>query len=296
MTEHTTNPTVAPTGHAEHPPHLAHHFETPEQQYQSGKLGMWMFLATEILMFGGLFCAYAVYRHNHPDVFRYAHTYLDKNLGAINTAVLIASSLSMAWAVRLAQLGKKRGLMLCLSLTLAGGLGFMGIKAVEYAAKWRHHIFIGSANIYRPDRPSRLEAVVPQPAIPLLQPPAAVSAPLKRADPNAGTPDEPRIKPPPAGPSGLAGARVPAHEIQYGDLAKQDRQRVYSFFGVYFAMTGLHGLHVLIGMGLITWILIRSARGEFGPLYFAPVDLVGLYWHLVDLIWIFLFPLLYLIH
>src|SRR5207302_6598702 len=102
---------AAHNGH-HHDPHLAHHFDTPEQQYQSGKLGMWVFLATEILMFGGLFCAYAVYRHNHPDVFEYAHKWLDKTWGAINTIVLITSSLTMAWGVRLAQLGKQRGLLI----------------------------------------------------------------------------------------------------------------------------------------------------------------------------------------
>src|SRR5438477_9999959 len=107
--------------HAPHDPHLAHHFDTPEQQYASAKLGMWVFLATEILMFGGLFCAYSVYRHNHPDVFEYAHQYLDKTLGAINTIVLITSSLTMAWGVRLAQLGKMRGLWICLILTSVGG-------------------------------------------------------------------------------------------------------------------------------------------------------------------------------
>src|SRR3954471_4676598 len=131
-----------------HDPHLAHHFDTPEQQIASGKLGMWVFLATEILMFGGLFCAYAVYRHNHPDVFEFAHQYLDKTLGAINTIVLISSSLTMAWGVRLAQLGKQRGLIICLILTILGGYAFMAIKSIEYKTKWQHHLGLGSANMY----------------------------------------------------------------------------------------------------------------------------------------------------
>src|SRR3954462_13205538 len=114
-----------------HDPHLAHHFDTPDQQYTSGKLGMWMFLGTEVLMFGGLFCAYSVYRHNHPEVFIYAHTYLDKTWGTINTIVLITSSLTMAWGVRMAQLGARRSLIFCLALTLLGGLGFMVIKTIE---------------------------------------------------------------------------------------------------------------------------------------------------------------------
>src|SRR3954468_579598 len=131
-----------------HDPHLAHHFDTPEQQMASGKLGMWVFLATEILMFGGLFCAYSVYRHNHPDVFELAHQSLDKPLGAINTVVLISSSLTMAWGVRLAQLGKQRGLIICLILTILGGYLFMGIKAIEYKAKWEHHLGLGPTNRY----------------------------------------------------------------------------------------------------------------------------------------------------
>src|SRR3954466_7467891 len=113
--------TSAPERDHHHHPHgnvhLAHHFETPEQQYASAKMGMWVFLATELLMFGGLFCAYAVYRHNHPEVFEYAHTYLDKKWGAINTVVLITSSLTMAWGVRMAQLGRRVGLTICLLLT-----------------------------------------------------------------------------------------------------------------------------------------------------------------------------------
>jgi len=119
-----------------HPPHLAHHFDTPRQQFAAGKLGMWVFVLTEVLFFGGLFCAYAVYRANHPEIFIYAHQYLDKSLGAINTAVLILSSLTMAWAVRCAQLSQRGGLVLCLVLTLACAAVFLGIKYVEYRHKW----------------------------------------------------------------------------------------------------------------------------------------------------------------
>src|SRR5690348_5633408 len=133
-----------------HDPHLAHHFDTPEQQFASGKLGMWVFLATEILMFGGLFCAYSVYRHNHPDVFEFAHQYLNKTLGAINTVVLITSSLTMAWGVRLAQLGKNGALVLCLALTILGGYIFMGIKSIEYQTKFAEKIGVSTNNKYRP--------------------------------------------------------------------------------------------------------------------------------------------------
>src|SRR5947209_15282881 len=114
-----------------HDPHLAHHFDSPEQQFDSAKLGMWVFLGTEILMFGGLFCAYSVYRHNHPDVFAVAHEALNRWLGAVNTIVLITSSLTMAWGVRASQLGNGAVLRWLLAATLFGGFGFLGIKAIE---------------------------------------------------------------------------------------------------------------------------------------------------------------------
>ena len=126
--------------HAPHDPHLAHHFETPEQQYASAKLGMWVFLGTEILMFGGLFCAYSVYRHNHPEVFALAHEALNRWLGAANTIVLITSSLTMAWGVRASQLGSTTALRWLLGVTILGGYFFMGIKAIEYHTKWKHHL------------------------------------------------------------------------------------------------------------------------------------------------------------
>jgi cytochrome c oxidase subunit 3 len=226
----------------EHPPHLQHHFETSEQQFDAGKLGIWLFLATEILLFGGLFCAYAIYRANHPEIFMYAHQFLDKILGGTNTVILLCSSLTMAWAVRASQLGQQRLLIVLLSLTLLGGFGFMGIKYVEYKAKWEHGLLPGTH--FAPHGES-------------------------------------------TGGPGHGPGETPDHGKRPSN--------VQIFFGIYFLMTGLHGLHVLAGMGAITWILVRSTKGHFGPEYFTPVDFVGLYWHLVDLIWIFLFPLLYLI-
>jgi cytochrome c oxidase subunit 3 len=287
-----------------HDPHLAHHFDTPDQQYTSGKLGMWMFLGTEVLMFGGLFCAYAVYRHNHPEVFEYAHQFLDKNLGALNTLILITSSLTMAWGVRAAQMGKKSLLVALLALTILGGAGFMVVKSVEYTTKWRHHLFIGSENNFYGDAAdsTRKEAVTKLEEEELgAKENAEAKVPTTKVepdviDPNAGTPDAATISAPNITPAGLAEKDAGAEKLQYKELNKHDRHRVYTFFAVYFLMTGLHGIHVLVGMGLITWILVRAMKGEFGPTYFTPVDLVGLYWHLVDLIWIFLFPLLYLIH
>lgn len=328
MSHAATNPAAvaADNGH-HHDPYLAHHFDTPEQQYQSGKLGMWVFLATEILMFGGLFCAYSVYRHNHPEVFEFAHEALDKKLGAINTVVLISSSLTMAWGVRAAQLNQKKTLIWCLLLTILGGAGFMCIKTIEYKTKWEHNLFPGRMNVYNAaytgdeKPPIDLEALshhgaaheggehdaaegakhegAAAAARAGAKPAAgsAYSARMAVVDPNAGTPDEAKIKPNFATTPGLANAANAGHEhLLFTDLNRLDQKRVNAFFSVYFLMTGLHGIHVLVGMGLITWILIRASRNEFNSRYFAPVDLVGLYWHLVDLIWIFLFPLLYLIH
>lgn len=283
--------------------HLAHHFATPKQQFESGKLGMWVFLATEILMFGGLFCAYGVYRTNHPEIFIYAHQYLNKTLGGINTCILICSSLTMAWAVRAAQLNQQRLSVVLMAATIAGGFGFMGIKYVEYKNKWEEGLLPGKHYKSLHKDPGTRDVAFPgnkhpkpaagSPSLAPAPPPQdpgrlAASSPVVSAP---ASPDEPRIKPAAIGPRGLA------HPQTIVDPHRTSEPRnVRIFFSIYFMMTGLHGIHVLVGMGLIAWIMLRAARGEFNAAYFIPVDLVGLYWHLVDLIWIFLFPLLYLIH
>ena len=141
--------------------HLQHHFDTPEQQFDAGKLGIWLFLATEILLFGGLFCAYAIYRANHPEIFVFAHQYLDKVLGGTNTVILLCSSLTMAWAVRAAQLGQRKLQITLLALTLLGGFGFMGIKYVEYKAKWEHGLLPGTRFAPHGEGEARTPAVAP---------------------------------------------------------------------------------------------------------------------------------------
>jgi len=294
--------------HADHPSHLQHHFETPLQQYDSAKLGMWLFLATEILLFGGLFCAYAVYRARHPEIFVWAHHLLDTRLGAITTVILLTSSLTMAWAVRCAQLGQRRGLVLLLSLTLLGGCGFLSIKYVEYSSKYRHGLLWGKD--FKPDEHYIAEHFgLPEGAHaepdhesdstgPATEPAPDADAGARAADRQASTPktgfsgERTTLPSPGSAPSGRAasGAKGEAH------AAGPQPEYVQVFFSIYFLMTGLHGLHVVAGMAILTWLLVRAAKGAFGPEYFTPVDLGGLYWHLVDLIWIFLFPLLYLIH
>lgn len=292
-------------GHG-HSPFLAHHFDTLDQQFSAGKLGMWLFLATEILLFGGLFCAYAVYRANHPEIFDVGHLALDKKWGAINTVVLLVSSFTMAWAVTCAQQGKQFGLRLGLFLTLLGGFGFMGIKFVEYQAKFEHGYLWGRS--YNPTSHSGVQhdahgaepaaahaapaadthasAPVEAAAAPSAGAAPAAAVPAGAANDPAALPIEPTsIKMAAAAPGGL-GMTAEEHHAN----------NVHLFFSIYFLMTGLHGLHVLAGMGVIGYLLIKSFQGAYGPEYFTPVDLGGLYWHLVDLIWIYLFPLLYLIH
>jgi cytochrome c oxidase subunit III len=261
-------------------PNLAHHFDTPMQQFESGKLGMWIFLATEVLLFGGLFCAYAVYRSLHPEIFAYAHQYLDKTLGAVNTVILICSSLTMACAVGCAQRNRQRGLIVLLVLTLLFACGFLGVKFIEYEHKWKHGLMWGKYyKAHDEEHASHATSTkaATKPGTPKPTTKAAVSD------------ERSMIAPAARGPAGLARGEPDAEPVQ-------DRPRnVQLFFGVYFLMTGLHGLHVIGGMIAIAWILIRATRGHFSSRYFTPVDLVGLYWHLVDLIWIYLFPLLYLI-
>ena len=273
-----------------HPAHLQHHFDNDRQQFSASKLGMWLFLATEILLFAGLFVAYAVYRSNHPEIFIYASQFLDTTLGGINTMVLLLSSFTMAWGVRAAQLGQKKLLVSLLAITLLGGFGFLGIKYVEYEAKWKHGLLWGVN--FNPDPTHGDHA--PDPEGPSHAPDAAEAKNTSEpeAPKPAGPATEPTVVPPSA--TGPAGTVEPDDGVDH-DTGVQP-ENVQIFFGIYFLMTGLHGIHVLVGMSLIFWILLKSMGGAYGPKYFTPVDLVGLYWHLVDLIWIFLFPLLYLIH
>jgi cytochrome c oxidase subunit III len=215
------------TAHAAHPHHpaLAHHFDNLEQQQEAASLGMWVFLLTEILFFGGLCLVYTIYRVWYPDAFASASHHLDIPLGTINTAVLIGSSLTMALAVHSAQLNSRKGIMVFIALTMVLGTVFLGIKSVEYLHKFHEHLIPGPHFAFDPQffRPAQI------------------------------------------------------------------------FFSLYFVMTGLHAVHMIIGMGLMIWMLIWAYNGTLADGYYSPVEVVGLYWHFVDIVWIFLFPLLYLI-
>jgi cytochrome c oxidase subunit 3 len=299
-----------PAGQHEHPAHLAHHFESLQQQYDSGKLGIWLFLTTEILMFSGLFCGYSVLRALHPEIFLYAHHYLSVPLGALNTVVLLFSSFTMAWGVRAAQLGQKKLLIWLLTITFACATAFLCVKYIEYKNKWEEALLPGKH--YNPTEPP---SGVLMPAW-VAEEDAKKNAEKEKAEKEKA----PAAKPAPAAPaaSGAPNAVVVGEKSAIGPAAlgptglsklwlnrKKERDEViwhgqepYNvqlFFGIYFAMTGLHGIHVIAGMVVIGWLIVKARQGIFGPDRFAAVDFVGLYWHLVDLVWIFLFPLLYLI-
>ena len=203
----------------------AHQFDDAGQQHEASWIGMWVFLATEVMFFGGMFMGYAIYRHAYPQAFAGASNHLDIWLGTINTAVLICSSFTMALAVRSAQLGERKPIMIFLVLTILLGAAFLAIKFAEYYSKFAEHLVPGNNFRYEP----------------------ALARPA---------------------------------EI---------------FFSFYFSMTGLHALHMIVGIGLLAALAIFAARGRFSAYYNTPVELVGLYWHFVDIVWIFLFPLLYLV-
>ncbi|MFN8177188.1 MAG: cytochrome c oxidase subunit 3 family protein [bacterium] len=308
--------TVESVAHSEHSPNLAHHFDTPTQQFESGKLGMWLFCGTELLMFGGLFCAYTIFRATHPEVFHYGHQFLDKKLGAINTVVLICSSFTMANGVRAAQMGRRTLLAVMLSLTLLCAAGFLGIKYVEYSAKFQHgllwgkryHHVDGAEHESPGAAPGAAEKASPAGSAGTAAPATANASAASPGTASAASAPSAGAKASGTPPPGAAGAdrsvlpsAAPAPEGLAAPAASSAPHEIPAppnpqlFFGIYFAMTGLHGIHVLAGMVVITWLLVGTLRGRYGPDYFTPVDLVGLYWHIVDMIWIFLFPLFYLI-
>lgn len=226
MASSTATAAEAQETHADgHPPHLKHYFVSSEQQFDAAKLGMWLFLVTEVLLFSGMFVAYAVYRVWHPEVFVEASTELNPWLGGLNTLVLLGSSLTVALSIHAAQTDDRKALVRNLVLTIVLAGVFMVVKYFEYTHKFHLGIFPGGFFSYEE----------------------------------------------------MTMAYVPI------------------FFSIYFVMTGIHGVHVLVGMGLLTWLAVRAKKGHFGSEYYTPVELCGLYWHLVDIIWIFLFPLLYLI-
>jgi cytochrome c oxidase subunit III len=229
-------------------------FQTLDQQKESATLGMWIFLVTEVLFFGGMFLTYTINRHYFFTAFGIGSNTLDITLGTTNTIVLIMSSFTMAMAVWSAQTGKRKLVPLFLILTLALGCVFLGIKFVEYKQKFDHHLIPGYAfdMTYRSTHPA-----------------------------------------PGDDPKEIALEKKEVEEAFGSDPDTNAHAQLY--FSLYFAMTGLHALHMIVGAGLLVWLIKASLGGRFTPQYHTPVENVGLYWHFVDIVWIYLFPLLYLI-
>jgi cytochrome c oxidase subunit 3 len=282
-------------GHGEYP-FLAHHFDTPEHQFDSGKLGIWLFLTTESLFFGGLFCAYAIYRSLHPEVFEYAHYYLNTTWGAVNTCVLIISSLTAAWAVRNAQLGQQKALVVNIIITIMCAFAFMGVKYIEYSHKFHEGTLW--ARQFNPEHEAwELESYQAKhgPRAPSEAHTGESGHAAKEGAEHGAAPTAAPAATPVASAAAPSEAGTPKHKLGHGEFDERPAH-VGRFFSIYFCMTGLHGIHVLGGIIVWLWLLARALKGEFGPKYFGPIDYAALYWHLVDLIWIYLFPLLYLIH
>ncbi len=294
--------------HHYHPPGLQHQFEDMGQQQESDSLGMWMFLVQEIMFFGGLFTVYLVFRSRYPMAFAAGSNHLDVVMGALNTIVLIVSSLTMALAVHYAQLGKRNLQVILIILTMILGTTFLGVKAIEYTHKYEEGIVPVSGLNQRTEKL------------------------FKESDESTGTNGVKAGRHDPLeslntglGENGEHGEEkyvnvkgdfqwrdtslvsiaqqgnylTESEKIGYfanGEISQakfQDKVRI--FFWIYFAMTGLHALHMIIGLAVMMWLLWKAWRGTFTADYYAPVEMAGLYWHFVDIVWIFLFPLLYLL-
>ena len=217
---------------------VAHQFDDLAQQHEASTLGMWGFLATEIMFFGGALLGYAIYRHAYYDAFAAASQLENWKIGGLNTGVLLCSSLSVALAVHAAQTGNRKWIVRWLLITVVFGAAFLGVKAWEYNHLFHEHLVPGATFDVRHDD---------------------------------------------------AGNLLPPH------FADHLRKQAQIFYGFYFTLTGLHALHMVIGMGVILYVARLAHRGRFSPEYHNPVEMTGLYWHFVDIVWIFLYPLLYLI-
>ena len=368
--------------HHDHGEFIAHHFDSAEQQFDSGKLGIWLFLVTEVLFFSGLFVAYTLYRNHHPEIFDQAHVFLDKYLGGLNTVVLLFSSLTMALAVRSAQLGRNKNCGMYILITMVCAAMFLGVKAIEYSHKWDMGIFPGARFDLTYVHPDPVMfgniglskyliyiSIIPAILLILFVVASAIGMLTKKAafsklmlglaitvggyflgavagyayqatkdhggDSHAAAvaPDQDNIhlvsmtideeEKTDAGHDehghdegdhgheegdhdhGAEGGHGHGHEghghdhVQVFDKHHPDPDSlsddVRIFFSIYYCMTGLHAINIIAGIIALAWVYWRCLLGHWRKDYFGPVDYVGLYWHLVDLIWIYLFPLLYLI-
>ena len=283
-----------------HPPGLQHQFEDMKQQEESVSIGMWMFLVQEIMFFGGMFTVYLVFRSKYPMAFAAGSNHLDVVMGFINTLVLIVSSLTMALGVYYAQKGNRNMQVIMIVLTMIFGATFLGVKAIEYTDKYNNGLIpFSNWNKRTPKEEHKTEH--------------SEEAKTKSAETESKTEEHHYSNPTGEfqwhdGVKLVIQARddpkgnylTKAEKIGYFDAngeinPDKFRDKIRIFFWIYFVMTGLHALHMIIGLGLMAWLLWRAWIGSFSADYYSPVEMSGLYWHFVDIVWIFLFPLLYLL-
>ena len=280
-----------------HPPGLQHQFEDMGQQQESASIGMWMFLAQEIMFFGGMFLVYLVFRSWYPMAFAAGSNSLDPFWGGLNTLVLIVSSLTMALAVYYAQKSNRMMQVVMIVLTMLFGSVFLGVKAVEYTGKYNKGL-VPVAGLNK--RTSIGEAPVAEKSSSALPFEVSVEA--------AGDGGKPYVNPHGvfqwtdvslAVMANAKGYLTDAEKQAYFTNGEIDpdkfRNKVQAFYWIYFTMTGLHALHMIIGLGIMAWLGFKAWIGTYSSEYFSPVEMSGLYWHFVDIVWIFLFPLLYLL-
>lgn len=278
-----------------HPTHQKHYFASREQQFEASKLGMWLFLATEILLFGALFVAYGIFRIWYPDLYAAGSTQLDTILGATNTLVLLASSLTVALAIRSAQMDKRKHTVVFLLLTILCACGFMGIKYVEYTHKFHLGIFPGEHFVLNEgtetvqDLSTGSAAAVKLGNSQALRPRGAATGPGAYGQ-GGSLQESTEAHGEEAAQEEAAHGEESGHPVREGPIFSQRRAGI--FFSLYYVMTGIHGIHVLIGIVLLSIIAWKAWRGTYSSVWYTPVENAGLYWHVVDVIWIFLFPLL----
>jgi len=283
-----------------HPPGLQHQFDDMGQQMDSVTIGMWTFLAQEIMFFGGLFTAYLVFRSRFPMAFAAGSNHLDAFWGWLNTLVLIVSSLTMALTVFYAQKGNRNLQVVMIVLTMIFGTVFLGVKAIEYTDKYNHGLVpVDGWNKVIPEGEHKAEE-------------AKLSLPFETTVSAAETGGEAVQHANPEGNFQIEdkdlelvvlaqkeGFLTESEKVGYfsnGEIDKDKfKGKVQIFFWIYFVMTGLHALHMIVGLGIMLWLLYKAWKFTFSADYYSPVEISGLYWHFVDIVWIFLFPLLYLL-
>jgi cytochrome c oxidase subunit III len=288
-----------------HAPGLQHQFEDMKQQEESVSIGMWAFLVQEIMFFGGLFTAYLVFRSRFPMAFAAGSNHLDAFWGGLNTLVLIVSSLTMALTVYYAQKGNRTMQVVMIVLTMLFGTTFLGVKVIEYRDKYEHGLVPVQGWNKKTKETEHKEAEHREAAFVLpfeTRAAASESTPAAVEEHHANPKGEFMIAKkdlelPKMAEDGKF--LTAAEQIGYYSNGILDpekfRDKVRIFFFIYFVMTGLHALHMIVGLGIMAWLLWMAWRNSFSVDYYMPVEMSGLYWHFVDIVWIFLFPLLYLL-